>query len=162
MRPVVNLNELETTGQDLGGELSLEELDLETGDEYLRVAGPATYQIRVELISGSLLLQGVLRVPIACVCVRCLRPFDRELAVPDWHCLVPLSGDDAAAVVDQCVDLTPWVREDIVLALPQHPLCDSECRGLPLPEPNPSRESSGGPTSNSGVSPWEQLNKLKL
>jgi uncharacterized protein len=162
MRPIINLHELETEGCDLRGELQPEELDIETGDECLQVAGPAAYGFRVELVSGSLLLQGTIRIPLACVCVRCLRAVNRELTLSDWQCLVPLSGEDAAVVRDQCVDLTPWVREDIVLALPQHPLCDSECRGLPLPEQTFSRETSGEPHPRTGVSPWEQLNKLKF
>lgn len=162
MHPVVNLNELETAAAELRGELSLEELDIETNDDCVKVAGAAEYQLRVELVTGSILVRGQLRVPLACLCVRCLKSVNRDLAIPDWHCLVPLSGEDAAVVEDRCVDLTPWVREDIVLSLPQHPLCDSECRGLPLPEPISSCGSSGGPTSTSEVSPWEQLNKLKF
>ncbi|MBK9140462.1 MAG: DUF177 domain-containing protein [Verrucomicrobia bacterium] len=162
MRPIVNLNDLENEGCGLQGEISLEELDIETRDECLRVAGPATYQLQVELVSGSLLIRGTVRVPLACLCVRCLKAISRDLTIADWQCLVPLAGEDAVPLVDRTVDLTPWVREDIVLSLPQHPLCDTECRGLSLPEQAFSRESSGESGSRPGVSPWEQLNKLKL
>jgi len=62
--------------------------------------------------------------------------------------------------VGDCVDLTPFLREDILLTLPQHPLCKPDCRGL-------SQFAAGGasgPTSqtNAGASAWAALNKLKL
>ena len=46
----------------------------------------------------------------------------------DGH--LPLEGEEAVSVVNDCVDLTPYVREDILLEFPQHPLCEPECRGL--------------------------------
>ena len=39
-------------------------------------------------------------------------------------------GEDRVAVDNDCVDLTPYLREDILLEFPQHPLCKPECRGL--------------------------------
>jgi len=60
------------------------------------------------------------------------------------------------------LDLTPYAREDILLAFPQHPLCDPGCRGLP-------QKSSGEPVNanNTGhneadLSAWAELDKLKL
>ena len=63
-------------------------------------------------------------------------------------------------MVNDLVDLTPFVREDILLEFPQHPLCDRECRGLPKNEPGKAKASSGaGPTE---ASAWAELNKLKF
>ncbi len=36
----------------------------------------------------------------------------------------------AVPIKNDCVDLTPWVREDILLGFPQHPLCRPDCGGL--------------------------------
>ena len=47
-----------------------------------------------------------------------------------WYGLSYGQGDDKALVVNDCLDLTPYVREDILLALPLHPLCGSDCGGL--------------------------------
>ncbi|MFM8470337.1 MAG: YceD family protein, partial [Limisphaerales bacterium] len=83
-----------------------------------------------------------------------------HLDLPDFAAHLPLDGEDAVPVVDDCVDLTPYLREDILLALPQHPLCKPDCRGL-------SQLAAGGasgtnPQTNAGASPWAVLNQLKL
>ena len=65
-------------------------------------------------------------------------------------------------VVNDCVDLTPYVREDILLEFPQHPLCDPECRGLPKTSIGKSRNTSGTGKTEVGSSAWAELNKLKL
>jgi uncharacterized protein len=80
--------------------------------------------------------------------------------LPDFAAHLPLEGEDAVVVVDDCVDLTPYLREDILLTLPQHPLCKPDCRGL-------SQLAAGGASgqttqTNAGASAWAALNQLKL
>ena len=65
-----------------------------------------------------------------CECVRCLKTFQYQL---DWTigpAICRLKGEEDVPVVNDCVDLTPYMREDILLEFPQHPLCEPECRGL--------------------------------
>src|ERR1019366_2519152 len=57
-----------------------------------------------------------------------------------------------------CVDLTPQVREDILLEFPWHPLCDPECRGLPGTSIGKSRDSSSSGKSGMDLSAWAKLN----
>lgn len=97
---------------------------------------------------------------LACTCVRCLKPFERALQLRDWACeLVP--GDEETPVSHDCVDLTLRVREDMLLAIPQHPLCGPECRGLSsgpasqTPPPGEDHRPIGG------AAVWSELNKLK-
>jgi uncharacterized protein len=73
-----------------------------------------------------------------------------------------LEGEDKVLVSNDCVDLTPYVREDIVLAFPQHPLCEPECRGLQAASPNGGRASSGENITGDLSPAWAELNKLKL
>ena len=57
-----------------------------------------------------------------------------------FHTSAGIEGLDAAscrwkartqvAIENDCVDLTPFVREDILLEFPQHPLCKPDCGGL--------------------------------
>src|SRR5437660_11801259 len=99
---------------------------------------------------------------LRCVCVRCLKIFDYRLAFDSWSCLLPLEGEDKVLVSNDCVDLTPYVREDIVLAFPQHPLCEPECRGLLAGSSTGARPSSGASVTGDLSSAWTELNKLKL
>jgi uncharacterized metal-binding protein YceD (DUF177 family) len=60
------------------------------------------------------------------------------------------------------VDLTPYVREDILLEFPRHPLCNPECRGLPNKSIGKPRNTSGTGKTGADSSAWAELNKLKL
>ncbi|MGO8678607.1 MAG: YceD family protein [Limisphaerales bacterium] len=159
----VNVRHLEDHDVHLEGQLAVSELDIDTKDEVIRLDQPLDYALDVQKLEGGLLAQGRLHVMLACECVRCLKPFDLPLELKAWTCHLPLEGDDRVEVVNDCVDLTPYLREDILLEIPQHPLCDPECRGLPrmrVGSPAPA-ERPGGPEA-AGASVWAELNKLKF
>jgi uncharacterized protein len=63
-------------------------------------------------------------------------------------------------ISNDVVDLTPYIREDIVLAFPQHPLCKPDCQGLE----NPRKGSAADAQHESELtsSAWSELNKLKF
>src|ERR1043166_6611356 len=106
----VNLRHLAEHGIRLDGELPVEELDVETGDEMIQVAKPLLYDLQVERLDGGLLLQGNLKLPLKCKCVRCLKSFEHMVNLENRTFHVPLQGEEAAAVVNDCVDLTPVIR----------------------------------------------------
>ena len=161
MSLVVNLRHLAKHNVVLQGELPARELDIDTRDDVIRVAQPLRYDAEVQELDKSLLLRGELRLALDCVCVRCLEPFQHPLVIENWTCHVPLDGEDAAPVLNDCVDLTPYVREDILLELPRHPLCDPECRGLQRPSSVKAKKSGAGLTGKDS-SAWAELDKLKL
>ena len=49
------------------------------------------------------------------------------VGIATWTLHLPLEGEDKVTVENDCVDLTPFVREDILLEFPQHPLCKPDC-----------------------------------
>jgi uncharacterized metal-binding protein YceD (DUF177 family) len=154
---IVNLRHLEEHNLTLGGELPVNELDLETGDEMIQAAGPLQYDIEVQKMEGGLLARGVLRLALKCQCVRCLKPFTHVLELKAWTCHLPFAGEDQVVVVNDCVDLTPFVREDMLLEFPQHPLCKPDCGGL--------KTKTGKAPKNAderAPSAWAELDKLKL
>jgi uncharacterized protein len=157
---LVNLRQLQTEPQELSGELPVADLALERPDETLHLTHPLEHELTATFMDDAILLQGTLRLPMECDCVRCLKRFPFTLELPDFAAHLPLAGEDAVPVVDDSVDLTPFLREDILLTLPQHPLCKPDCRGL-------SQLAAGGasgtpPQTNAGASAWAALNKLKL
>jgi uncharacterized protein len=158
----VNLRHLEDQSVLLEGQLPVEELDIETRDEMIRLEKPVEYELEVQQMEGGLLVEGSLRLPLQCQCVRCLKAFTYDLELPEFHEHIPLQGEDAAPVLNDVVDLTPHIREDILLELPQHPLCDPDCRGLlPKPDGGPDKAKSSD-QPELGSSAWSELNKLKL
>jgi uncharacterized protein len=158
MPVVVNLRHLEDKNVELEGELPPKELDLEDIDEMIHTREPLQYKLEVEQNGQNLLVRGNLKVTLDCECVRCLTPFKYELKLDPYDLLVPLEGEDKAIVDNDLVDLTPYLREDTLLAFPQHPLCEAECNRLP-----PVKESKPvGSSAQGQKSAWDELNKLKL
>ena len=162
MSLLVNLRHLEAHDVELDGELGVEELDIDSRDEVIQATHPLEYDLRVQKLEDSLLVQGELRLLLECQCVRCLKQFQYGLELPDWACHIPLQGEEAAPVASDCVDLTPYVREDILLEFPRHPLCDPACGGLPgMSAGKPNNTGKAG-RSQAGSPEWSELNKLKL
>ena len=138
---VVNLRHLEEHDVILRGELPVDELDLDTRDEMIRVTRS-------------------LRLTLECQCVRCLKPFKRKLELNPWVRHLPFEGEEQVPVVNDCADLTPYVREDMLLELPRHPLCKPDCRGLEKIKTGKAQNTGG--KDELIPSAWTELDKLKL
>jgi uncharacterized metal-binding protein YceD (DUF177 family) len=156
-----NLRHLDKRDLHLEGELSASDLDLAGVDDMIEMIEPLHYDLVLERLSDSVLVQGALQGALACHCVRCLKEFRYELAVENWTVDLPLGGDEKVLVTNDCVDLTPYLREDILLAFPQHPLCEAECRGLEETE-HGHGEAGIRKQTNGSTSAWAELNKLKF
>ncbi|MFY9806405.1 MAG: DUF177 domain-containing protein [Pseudonocardiaceae bacterium] len=94
--------------------------------------------VRLESVMEGVLVSGTATAPVTGQCARCLDPLgdrlDVELielfAYPDTATDVTTDPDEVSRVVDGLVDLEPVVRDAVLLALPQAPLCSEECAGL--------------------------------
>jgi len=172
MSILINLRHLEDKSVELAGECTPAELGLESDDEMISLNEPLKYELATQSMEQAVLVQGRLEIPLDCECVRCLKRFRQDLVIEDWACHLPLEGEEKALVVNDCVDLTPYIREDIFLAFPQHPLCDANCGGLKAPQEKPETglnesgpQGAGTPADGAGTgeaSPWSILDKLKL
>ena len=158
----INLRHLEAHSLHFQDRLPVEELDIETRDEVIQLRHPLEYDLEVQKLEDALLVQGRLRLLLDCQCVRCLKAFQHRLQLDRWTCHLPLGGEDAVTVVNDCVDLTPYVREDILLEFPRHPVCSPGCRGLPGMHGGRMAIASGPAQSKVGSPAWSELDKLKL
>jgi uncharacterized metal-binding protein YceD (DUF177 family) len=153
----INLRHLEAHEIHLAGELAAAELDFGLRDEMLRAEQPLGYDLTVEKLNEAVLVTGTLRLVLDCQCVRCLKPFKHKLVLEDWRCLLPLAGEEKVRVTSDCVDLTPFVREDMLLEFPPHPVCKPDCGGL---KKGPAPKTGGKDVVPSSA--WADLDKLKL
>jgi uncharacterized protein len=156
----VNLHALAKAVVVLRGELSPAELDLDLRDEIVEVNSPLRHDLEVELLADGLLVRGRLQVTLDCECVRCLEKFKYPLVLDPYTLHLPFQGEEAVTVDNDTADLTPFVREDMLLELPQHPLCKPDCAGLKKMDNNQARQPGAKPEA--GASAWAELNKLKL
>ena len=153
----VNLRHLEKRDLHLKGEVPVAELDLNVRDELIHLEKPLHYNLLVQKLHDSLLVTGTLELTLSCECVRCLKPFRYPVKLAAWGLHLPLTGEDQVSVDNDCVDLTPFVREDMLLEFPQHPLCKPDCAGLK----KKSKNRAAG-TVQKKPSAWAELDKLKL
>ena len=161
---LLNIETLANGPVQLKGELSPEELGMETLDELVEADEPLDYDLTVERAGDNILLQGQITMRLQCECARCLRAFEHRVELQGWSCLLPLNGDEKIELINNSGDLTPYLREDTFLAFPQHPLCESGCGGSPKwtggdGNPIKIKETSGEPSE---ASVWSKLDNLNL
>lgn len=161
MALLVNLRHLEEDSRQETGEMTGEELGLADLDELIHTPLPLKYDLEMSLQEDALLVQGSLEMTLKCECSRCLKPFDFEIYEEAWACHLPLTGEDAVTVDNDCVDLTPSIREHMLLELPQRPVCGDDCKGWvkPVEKSSPSKQAEA---TEEAPSPWAALDKLKL
>lgn len=93
--------------------------------------------LRLESVMDGVLVSGVVTSPVSGECGRCLADVSDELAVRIQELYVypeastDHDDDDEVAQLDgDFLDLTPTLRDAVVLALPLNPLCRPDCKGL--------------------------------
>ncbi|MCD6288943.1 MAG: DUF177 domain-containing protein [Anaerolineae bacterium] len=123
----------------------------------------------------GVLVTGHLVTRVELVCSRCLTPFEAPLAIDveeefrptvdviTGRHLVMEEEDEALWIDDHHVlDLTEVVRQDLLLALPLHPLCKEDCAGLcPVCGHNLNEGPCGCTTGDVDLR-WAALLDLKL
>jgi uncharacterized protein len=157
----VNIRHLESDDVQLCGELSVEEAGLDCPDELVHARQPVRYELTVQKAGRDILVQGTVGTVLDCECARCLKAFQMPLELEHWTALVPLQGAEKVEIKDDLADLTPFLREDILLEFPQHPLCGADCAGLPNRAEKIAKQTKGV-SQTSGSSVWSELNKLKF
>jgi uncharacterized protein len=100
---------------------------------------------RVRLIhtGNGILVRGNLTAELTAPCSRCLEPVSVPIAIDLEEVFTPtidiISGqaikpeeDDRALWIDEhhILDLSEVLRQDLLVAMPMHPLCREDCRGL--------------------------------
>jgi uncharacterized protein len=160
MRALVNIRHLEAGPLELRGRLTLKEMDIDPLDPLVHVRQELAYDLVVQKVERGILAQGNVELALECECSRCLTTYTHPVRLDNWICHLPFEGEERAPLINDLVDLTPYLREDIVLAFPQRPLCEPECKGLSRPL---QETPAGGSQAAGTASPaWAELNKLKL
>ena len=131
-------------------------------DDLIEMKDPLQYDVQVEKQNENLYVHGSLELPLHCKCKRCLKEFEDAVELRPYHLYVPLEGDDAATPINDMVDLTPYFRENTLLALPQHPLCSEDCKGIATASGSKSKSSDKSQSKLTDKSAWSELDKLKF
>ena len=101
------------------------------------VGAELALDLRLESVMDGVLVTGTVTGPVAGECGRCLTDLSDTLSVPVQELfLYPDAAadqdpeDELPQLVGDLLDLTPTLRDAVVLALPLNPLCREDCQGL--------------------------------
>lgn len=138
----LNVHDIEEVEKDLVYEEATADLgaELRHGDVVDFDFPPATQvEVHYHRAGDDLFFRGHVSSHTTGHCGRCLENYDYDLETDFRIVLVPRAqaaadGDeeapDLAYYETEEIDLTPIVREQIILSLPTRPLCREDCRGL--------------------------------
>jgi DUF177 domain-containing protein len=144
----IHLKQVPAQGLHLDGDEDCPIHDLEA--EGIRCAGPLHYNIDVGVAGGALWARGSLSQAVELRCVSCLENFVHDIQVPAFAVHTELHGPET-------VDLTPFIREDLLLNLPAHPRCDTDGNRVCKAKQLRTVEQDTKPKLD-----WSALDKLKL
>ncbi len=146
----VHLKQIPADGLHLEGDEDCPIPELEP--EGIRCLGPLFYNIDIGVSGGALWANGSLRQGVKSNCVCCLEKFVYEIKVPAFALRIVLHGPET-------VDLTPFMREDLLLNLPAHPRCDRDGGRVCKPA---TSGGEGRERREERRPDWSALDKLKL
>jgi len=90
--------------------------------------------VRVTRTAKGLLVQARLRAIVQAECVRCLTDILQPLEIEftELYAFTLNSVTESGLILPENgkIDLTPIVREEMLVAIPINPLCKQDCKGL--------------------------------
>ena len=135
----IHLNQIPPGGLHLDGEEDCPLGDIATPE--IRCVGPMRYSLDLGISDGALWANGMIAQTVELSCVACLEKFEHEIKVPAFALHTELHGPEN-------IDITPFLREDILLNLPPYPHCDRDgarvCKAAKLETTARRRHSKSG------------------
>ena len=154
----VNIDEIKEAGLARSWDVTQAQLDeIVAGDRAgYRARGPAHVEARLARLGRRVRVEAGVKAPLTTSCKRCLAPVSVDVPVAFDLTLVPaddrdegeglsevhehdrgpkggsFSAEDAEeeTYTGKVIDLDPLVREQILLEVPEYPVCDEQCKGL--------------------------------
>lgn len=157
----INVYDIKDEAKELAYDEPTDELNalMAHGAHDFDFPGPVHVNLVQYRAGQELIFQGTLRGAVIGHCARCLEDFTIDLDRPFHFVLLPHStaGPELELEEDDLdlsyysgeeIDVSPLVREQLLLALPTQPLCRQDCRGLcPSCGVNRNREECSCPTA---------------
>lgn len=169
----IDLEKLEESGGRFVERYETGQLELEESD--VQLVSPVEIRGRVRRKGAEAELTGELHLRAAIACARCLKPVELPVDVSFRERFVTAvlwreeeqhelqSEDLNLSVIDgETIDLDELVKEEILLALPDHVLCKEDCQGL-CPVCGIDRNTAACECESKPIdSRWEKLKDLRF
>ena len=130
-------------------------LELEN-DGIISVASPVNFSFEAQLHASGIVIRGNASVKINGECGRCLEPVTQDIETEYTIMLDELGNADE-------IDISDYIREEILLAFPANIICSDNCAGLC---PYCGINLNNGlckcrDSAPAAPSPWDKLDELK-
>jgi uncharacterized protein len=125
-------------------------------DAFVQVEGDVEYALYAQQVSEELIVRGKLSVPLVLQCTRCTEFFSTTVTDSDFLRAYPVSRETDS------VDITPDMREDLLLHIPSFPVCGEECKGLCTQCGADLNKGSCDCEAGDRPNPWSALDGLEL
>jgi uncharacterized protein len=138
-----------------GGHLSgtLDPVPYDLTSEFLKSWSPLRYDLQILKDEDGTLVAGTFEATCQVVCARCLELFDLPVKVRDFAETFPLEQRE--------LDLTPLIRESILLTFPIAPKCELGPRGKCPDNATVSISEQESLEDLKRKDVWGELDKLK-
>lgn len=151
---IIKLTDIPEEGRTYEGEEPASIIDIrDEGARDMEFDKPIEYEFLAQVVACELIVRGRLLVDCRFRCSRCGVLFDARVREPSFNLEVDVSE------AGEYVDLTPNIREAIILAFPNYPVCSPACGGV-CPRCG-ARLDDQACTCEAEVDPrWSALNSL--
>lgn len=137
----INIHAISDEGLDLDDDISADDLGLTPDD--VEIEGTCYLSLRVRKLGVGFHVQGRVRARVVQTCARCLEPAPHAIE-PTFQMLYQEAGTAGDRTDEELrsqdlgvsfyqsheIDLSPEIRQALLLAMPTKPLCREDCRGL--------------------------------
>jgi uncharacterized protein len=169
----IDLENLERSGRDFTWQYAPADITFDEHD--LRLIEPVDVKGRVRRQDDEIELRGRLSTKVAIACGRCLKSVQLPIELEFSERFTPAvawkneeqhelqSEDLDLSLFDgEVIELDDLVKEEILLALPGHTLCQEECKGLCPTCGSDLNASTCNCTTTQIDSRWEKLKDLQF
>jgi uncharacterized protein len=135
---LINIGSLPRDGNDM--ELTVKKEDISVGE----IVGDVCLTLGIHKIGNSYDLRGFMEYDLSLMCSRCLKEI-KQHEKRNFQMRFKEKADSAVSrkfktdadgteneylVVKNCINLGPFLRDELILSLPKKPLCREKCLGL--------------------------------
>ena len=119
---IAEVHKITPEGLQLEGELVPEAVGDSEPDRLL-IEKPLHFSLNVQLLGSQILVSGSASIDFTAVCDRCIKKYDLKVSVDEiCHYIEDFKEDR--------VELTEFIREDVLLEVPMKLICNEACVGL--------------------------------
>ena len=119
---IFSVSAMEKAHVTLQGKEAIEFFDLDENDPLI-VSKELSYNLTGSKVSGGILIKGICNTAVSGICGRCLEPVEKEV-----NAEIELFFD--IEEIEEELDISEDIREEVLLAFPMNLLCSGDCAGL--------------------------------